>query len=100
LDAFVYICIYIVETILLSFKMQTTVQKWGNSLAVRIPVSLSRETGINDGSSIDISVDDSGTIIIKPTTKKYILSDLLKKINSLNLHDEVQTGDPIGNEIW
>lgn len=80
--------------------MQTTVQKWGNSLAVRIPVSLSRETGINDGSSIDISVDDSGTIIIKPTTKKYILSDLLKKINSLNLHDEVQTGDPIGNEIW
>jgi len=80
--------------------MQTTVQKWGNSLAVRIPVSLTRETGINDGSSIDISVDDSGTIIIKPTTKKYILSDLLKKINSLNLHDEVQTGDPIGNEIW
>ena len=100
MDAFVYICIYIVETILLSFKMQTTVQKWGNSLAVRIPVSLTRETGINDGSSIDISVDDSGTIIIKPTTKKYILSDLLKKINSLNLHDEVQTGDPIGNEIW
>jgi len=80
--------------------MRTTVQKWGNSLAVRIPVSLSRETGINDGSSIDISVDDSGTIIIKPTTKKYVLSDLLKKINSSNLHDEVQTGDPIGNEVW
>lgn len=80
--------------------MQTTVQKWGNSLAVRIPVSLTRETGINDGSSVDISVDDSGTIIIKPTTKKYVLSDLLKKINSSNLHYEVQTGDPIGNEVW
>jgi antitoxin MazE len=80
--------------------MQTTVQKWGNSLAVRIPVSLSREIGIKDGSSIDISVDDSGTIMIKPTTKKYMLSDLLKRINSLNLHGEVQTGDPIGNEIW
>jgi len=79
--------------------MQTTVQKWGNSLAVRIPVSLTRETGISDGSSVDISVDDSGTIIIKPARKK-VLSDLLKKINSSNLHNEVQTGDPIGNEIW
>ena len=78
--------------------MQTTIQKWGNSLAVRIPISYVKETGINNGSSIEISVKN-GIITIKPV-KKYVLSELLKRMNKSNIHKEVQTGKPRGKEIW
>jgi antitoxin MazE len=77
--------------------MQTTIQKWGNSLAVRIPGTYVKEVGLKEGLPVSFVVEN-GTLIIKPVEKKYFLKDVLVKINVNNLHCEVQTGEPTGNE--
>ncbi|MCU0820974.1 MAG: AbrB/MazE/SpoVT family DNA-binding domain-containing protein [Spirochaetes bacterium] len=79
--------------------MEVKVQKWGNSLGVRIPKSYAEDIDIDQGSLIDIS-KEKDRIVIKPIRKKEKLSDLLSKITKDNLHKEIDTGDSIGNEIW
>ncbi|GIO98411.1 multidrug transporter MatE [Paenibacillus lautus] len=71
------------------------VQKWGNSLGIRIPKALAMEIGLEEGSEIDLDVKD-GHLVIKPRTNT--LEDLLSKITPDNLHSEVQTGEPQGRE--
>lgn len=73
------------------------VQKWGNSLGIRIPKTLAMEVGLEEGSEIDLDVED-GHLVIKPRTSK--LEDLLSKITPDNIHSEVQTSDPQGRESW
>lgn len=79
--------------------MQTTVQKWGNSLAVRISAALARETGIAEGTEVDI-FHENQKLIILPLKRKYMLHELLEKMNDSNLHKEIETGSNIGNEVW
>ena len=78
--------------------MQTKIQKWGNSLAVRIPKPFVKEARLAYGTSVDLSVDD-GKIVIDPHAEPvYRLDDLLKGVNRRNLHAEVDTGAAIGRE--
>ena len=79
--------------------MKTTVQKWGNSLAVRIPKNITKDTKVSEGSSINIMVEN-GNIILSPSAKEYSLKELLKNVTNENIHSEVSTGDHIGGEIW
>ena len=80
--------------------MQTKVQKWGNSLGLRIPKSFAAEARVEAGSTVDISVED-GEIVVKPIRRrKYDLRDLLRAINSRNVHREVETGEAVGREAW
>jgi len=80
--------------------MQTTIQKWGNSLAVRIPKAFVKEMHVACGASVDLSLDD-GRIVIDPhTAPEYRLADLLKGVTTRNLHAEVDTGVPVGQEVW
>jgi antitoxin MazE len=80
--------------------MQIQIQKWGNSLAFRIPKSFAIETNIEEGSVVDISIED-GKLVITPTSKpKYSLDELLSKINKKNIHEEVDTGAATGKESW
>ena len=78
--------------------MEAMVKKWGNSLGIRIPILIARELSLKDGSSINI--DDKGKKIIITPIKKNRLSEMLSKINGQNLHAEIKTGEPVGNEIW
>lgn len=72
--------------------MQTTIQKWGNSLAVRIPKAFVREAHVTCGTRVDLSVND-GKIVIDPHTEpKYNLDELLRGVTKRNLHAEVSTG--------
>jgi antitoxin component of MazEF toxin-antitoxin module len=32
--------------------------------------------------------------------RKYPLKELLRKITAKNIHAEVDTGDPVGREVW
>ncbi|WP_276507961.1 AbrB/MazE/SpoVT family DNA-binding domain-containing protein [Paenibacillus thermotolerans] len=73
------------------------VQKWGNSLGVRIPKSLALKVGLEEGSEIDLDVED-GHLVIKP--KSISLEELLAQITPDNLHREVSTGEPEGRESW
>jgi antitoxin MazE len=78
--------------------MEAVVKKWGNSLGIRIPNLIVRELSLKDGSFVDIN-DRGKEIIIKPIQKSK-LSDILNKINEQNIHKEINTGSPVGKEIW
>jgi antitoxin MazE len=82
--------------------MQTVIKKWGNSLAVRIPVSYAKDTGITDGAEVDISMENGVIYIkrIKPSKKNYSLESLLNEVNETNIHQEINTGEIMGQETW
>jgi antitoxin MazE len=80
--------------------MRTRVQKWGNSLALRIPKSFATEVGLQRETAVEISLVD-GKLVITPVAKpKLTLKQLLAKVTKENLHHEVDTGPAIGNETW
>ncbi|MBW1727344.1 MAG: AbrB/MazE/SpoVT family DNA-binding domain-containing protein [Deltaproteobacteria bacterium] len=80
--------------------MQTKIQKWGNSLALRIPKSFALNVNLKQNELVDISIE-KGKIIISPIAQKeYSLEELLKGVLENNLHSEFDTGAPAGKEIW
>jgi antitoxin MazE len=93
--------IYNVETMdLVEFKLKTSIGKWGNSPAIRIPNALMREAQLNTKQQVNISVS-RGRIIIEPLRDpEYSLDELLSQITPANRHDEVDFGDAVGKEIF
>jgi antitoxin MazE len=76
------------------------IQKWGNSLALRIPKALARETQLENGSVVNLAVH-MGKVIIEPVRKaKYQLDELLKGVSKKNIHASVETGPAVGREAW
>jgi len=78
--------------------MEAVVKKWGNSLGIKIPNLIVRELALKDGSFVDIS--DKGKMIIVKPIQKNKLSEMLSDINEQNIHKEIETGGPVGKEIW
>jgi antitoxin MazE len=78
-----------------------TIRKWGNSLAIRIPMALASQLNVTEDSTVECSVVD-GQLLVKPVNRKpkYLLCDLLAGINSENRHEEIDTGEPRGGEVW
>lgn len=79
--------------------MVTRVQKWGNSLALRIPQSFAVQARVAAGTAVDIAVE-KGQLVVRPVRQRYRLRDLLKAVDARNLHAEVQTGRAVGREVW
>lgn len=80
--------------------MKTTVQKWGNSYAVRIPKSFIKEVGLEYRTEVILSLEE-GRLVITPVKEETItLDELLEGVTRKNLHNAVDTGDPVGNEAW
>jgi antitoxin MazE len=80
--------------------METRIQKWGNSLALRIPKPFAAEVGLEHNSSVEVSLVD-GRLIITPVVKPTLsLEYLLAQVNESNLHREVDTGPAVGDEMW
>jgi len=80
--------------------MQTRIQKWGNSLGLRIPRSFASEAQVDEGAAVDLSVVN-GALVARPLrVRKYSLTRLLRKVNRRNLHGETPTGRPVGREAW
>jgi antitoxin MazE len=80
--------------------MKTSVQRWGNSLALRIPRSFAAETRIDEGTEVELSLK-SGALVIRPVVrKKHDLSDLLRRVTPANRHEAIQTGKVEGKEVW
>ena len=78
--------------------MQSAIQKWGNSLALRIPRGYAKDMHIAAGAPVEISMQE-GKIIIDPhPVAKYSLQGLLKGVTAKNRHSEVTTGRPVGLE--
>ncbi len=80
--------------------MRVQIQKWGNSLALRIPKSFALESSIERGTSVELSLID-GKLIIEPVAETNPdLDRLLSAITDDNLHGEIETGNPVGKEVW
>jgi antitoxin MazE len=80
--------------------MHTKIQRWGNSLGLRIPKSFAEQAGVEAGSEVDLSVEH-GELIVRPTrVPKYALKDLLRGVTATNVHEKVETGEPVGREAW
>lgn len=80
--------------------MNTKIQKWGNSLGLRIPKSFAEEAGVEAGSEVTLTMIDGGLVVRPSCPKKYSLAVLLRGVNRRNLHDEVDVGGPVGRESW
>ncbi len=78
--------------------MITRVQKWGNSLALRIPQAFAVGIGLHDGSLVEISLDDGRLIVAPVFQSKLTLDQLLAQVTDENWHREVETGSALGNE--
>ncbi|MCZ6679731.1 MAG: AbrB/MazE/SpoVT family DNA-binding domain-containing protein [Candidatus Poribacteria bacterium] len=80
--------------------METRVQKWGNSLALRIPKPLATEIGLKPNSPVELSLVD-GKLVIAPVRQPGLqLEDLLAKVTEQNRHGEIDTGAAVGGEVW
>lgn len=77
--------------------MQTVVQKWGNSLGIRIPSLYVKEFDLRNGSSVEI-VEEEGKLVIKPG--KFTLEQLLSQVTEQNIHEPWETGPSVGREEW
>jgi antitoxin MazE len=80
--------------------MKARVQKWGNSLGIRIPRTLAMEVSLETDSEVDLTARD-GTIVISPSRQKRLsLRQLLSKVTDSNLHAEIPSGESEGREGW
>ena len=80
--------------------MRLRVQKWGNSLALRIPAAFVRETGLGPGADVDLELDGKRLIITPRPNGPYSLAQLLDGVTDENLHAAVDWGKPQGKEAW
>ena len=80
--------------------MVTKIQKWGNSLAVRIPKALADEAGLEQGKAVDLRYEDGELRIRKRARKRYDLDEMLASVPDDFDEGEWDTGPPVGNEVW
>jgi len=80
--------------------MRTRVQRWGNSLAVRIPKSFAEEVGLENDSLVELRLDQ-GKLVVEPSGPAAPrLEELLQGVRKGNLHGEVDSGPAQGKEAW
>jgi len=80
--------------------MKTRVQKWGNSLAMRIPAAFAADMHMQSDSTVEMTLQE-GTLVVSPLKRrKWILDKLLKGVNKNNMHGEFRSGKPVGKESW
>jgi antitoxin MazE len=79
--------------------MTIIVNKWGNSLGVRIPQPIANKVGFTAGMEVTIEVVDN-TVVISPVKRKYHLDELLIGVTPELIGGEYDWGEPVGGEVW
>lgn len=77
----------------------SSIQKWGNSLAVRIPKAAARSADLTEGTPVDVVARGGAVVVIPKRRTKYRLRDLLKNCKPEHLHGEVDFGSDVGREV-
>lgn len=80
--------------------MRAKVQKWGNSLAIRVPRPFAEELGLRQDSDVDLLLEQRELVIKPVSTRRFTLQELLAGITEDNLHRQVETAGFIGGEDW
>ena len=79
--------------------MVTSVQRWGNSLAIRIPKAFAAQAQLSENTDVDISLDGD-RIVVTPARRTWNLRELVGDITPANTHREIQWGERTGKESW
>lgn len=66
--------------------MKNSIQKWGNSLAVRVPKSFAAELGWRENTPVAMSLDEGALVIKTDRTRVWDLDALLEGITDENVH--------------
>jgi len=77
--------------------MQTSLTKWGNSLAIRLPKAFTKQIGVSDGDQVSLDLKNNRIVI---SSSDMDLSNLMSEVTANNIHSETFVDNPIGNEIW
>ncbi len=80
--------------------MRTKVQKWGNSLGLRIPKAFAEDIRVAEGTPVEMTMEDGRLIVRVAEDHEWSLDELLSGVRPENLHAEADTGGPIGGESW
>lgn len=79
--------------------MRARVQKWGNSLAIRIPKPMAAQVELVENDEVRVEVHDKA-IVILPARTEWRLDELIEGISARNRHRPIDWGDAAGNESW
>jgi len=80
--------------------MRVRVEKWGNSLALRIPKPFAEEVRVKQGTMIDLSLADGKLVVTPVSREKWTLTRLLARVTKKNIHGEADFGPAVGREAW
>jgi antitoxin MazE len=80
--------------------MKTHVQKWGNSLALRIPKAFADEAGLSEEAAVELSLTDDGLVVRPIRPVPLTLEELLREVKDEQLPGEWKTGPAVGKEVW
>ena len=80
--------------------MKSSVQQWGNSPAIRIPKHMAKEMSLKKGTPVELRLSEQNLVVSPAKCPRYTLEELLAGITPENLHEEIPTGPPVGNEVW
>jgi antitoxin MazE len=76
-----------------------TVQRWGNSLAVRIPAAVARSARFRVGQPVEVSVQDSNILVKSLGEPKLTLAQKLAAFDPALHGGEITGTEPVGNEV-
>ncbi|HEV8239455.1 MAG TPA: AbrB/MazE/SpoVT family DNA-binding domain-containing protein [Thermoanaerobaculia bacterium] len=80
--------------------MRAKVQKWGNSLAIRVPRPFAEELGLRQDSDVDLLLEQNELVVKPVSLPRFALDDLLAEVTDENRHHEVESYGPVGDEAW
>ena len=87
------------QTVMISVMITQKVSMWGNSLGIRLPQAIVQQVELHEGALVNISTENN-KIILTPARPKYTLDELLKDVTPQMQHDELDWGEPAGEEKW
>lgn len=80
--------------------MNAHFSKWGNSVALRIPAAFAKELDVSEGKAAEITVKNGSLVVTPIPGPVYTLDQLLDGMTTENMYGEIDTGKPVGNEVW
>jgi antitoxin MazE len=79
--------------------MKTKIQKWGNSLGVRLPKSIAEQKALKAGLGVSVLIQNN-QIVIEPIVEEMSLDSLMSTVHSKNIHNATDWTEARGNEVW
>ena len=76
------------------------VRKWGNSAAVRIPATVLADADLQLDQPVDVRGERGRIVIERLRAGPFQIEQLVDGIRPDNLHEAIDTGAPVGREVW